>query len=31
MVAAYRNVGIPSSGRVAEVDQRGARLLGDDE
>jgi homoserine kinase len=27
MVTAYRSAGIPASGRVAEVDQRGARLM----
>ena len=29
MVAAYREAGISASGRVAEVDQQGARLLED--
>ena len=31
MVAAYRELGIAASGRVAEVDQRGARVLETDE
>ena len=31
MVAAYGSQGIPASGRIAEVDQRGARLLEDSE
>jgi homoserine kinase len=31
MIAAYHDAGISASGRVAEVDQRGARLLEDAE